>query len=128
MEMMDNTHKLGKTKRERREIFEDIKHLIEEGYSLQEISEKYGVSRQDISLKMIKEGFPVRQELKRIKTEKIAKHIDETAKNNVDKLTKQIKQYKIYNCTLRSEINKLKKELKFYKTIVEKFINDMEND
>lgn len=125
---MDNTHKLGKTKRERREIFEDIKHLIEEGYSLQEISEKYGVSRQAISLKMNKEGFPVKQELRRIKAERITKHINETAKNNADKIAKEIKYYKIYNCTLRKEIDKLKKELKFYKTIVEKFINDMENN
>lgn len=125
---MDNTHKLGKTKRERREIFEDIKHLIEEGYSLQEISEKYGVSRQAISLKMKKEGFPVNQELRRIKAERFTKHIEETAKNNIDKVVKDIKYYRSYNCALRREINQLKKELKFYKTIVEKFINDMENN
>ena len=124
--MMDNTHKLGKTKRERREIFEDIKRLIEEGYSLQEISEKYGVSRQAISLKMNKEGFPVRQEVRRIKTERIAKHLSESAKNNVDKVVKDIRYYRTYNCTLRKEINTLKKELKFYKTIVEKFIQESE--
>lgn len=125
---MDNTHKLGKTKRERREIFEDIKHLIEEGYSLQEISEKYGVSKQAISLKMKKDGFPVNQELRRIKAERFAKHIEETAKNNINKIVKDIKYYRAYNCALRREINQLKKELKFYKTIMENFKNDMENN
>jgi len=77
---------------------------------------------------MKKEGFPVNQELRRIKAERFTKHIEETAKNNVDKVVKDIKYYRTYNCALRREINQLKKELKFYKTIVEKFIDDMENN
>ena len=107
----NNKYRLGRTKIERQQIFEDIKEMIENGFSLQNIADKYGVTRQAISLKMINCGFNVSQEVKRIKREKIKKLLEETSVNNVEKLNRKVKYYKTYNIRLRNDLTELKEKL-----------------
>ena len=107
----NNKYRLGRTKIERQQIFEDIKEMIENGFSLQNIADKYGVTRQAISLKMINCGFNVSQEVKRIKREKIKKLLEETSVNNVEKLNRKVKYYKTYNIRLRNDLTELKELL-----------------
>lgn len=107
----NNKYRLGRTKIERQQIFEDIKEMIENGFSLQNIADKYGVTRQAISLKMINCGFNVSQEVKRIKREKIKKLLEETSVNNVEKLNRKVKYYKTYNIRLRNDLTALKEKL-----------------
>lgn len=107
----NNKYRLGRTKIERQQIFEDIKEMIENGFSLQNIADKYGVTRQAISLKMINCGFNVSQEVKRIKREKIKKLLEETSVNNVEKLNRKVKYYRAYNIRLRNDLTELKEKL-----------------
>lgn len=107
----NNKYKLGRTKIEKQQIFENIKEMVENGYSLQNIADKYGVTRQAISLKMINCGFNVSQEVKRIKREKIKKLLEETSVNNVEKLNRKVKYYKTYNIRLRNDLTELKELL-----------------
>lgn len=107
----NNKYRLGRTKIERQQIFEDIKEMIENGFSLQNIADKYGVTRQAISLKMTNCGFNVSQEVKRIKREKIKKLLEETSVNNVGKLNRKVKYYRAYNIRLRNDLTELKEKL-----------------
>jgi predicted DNA-binding protein YlxM (UPF0122 family) len=104
-------YRLGRTKIERQQVFEDIKEMVENGFSLQNIADKYGVTKQAISLKMKNCGFYVSQEVKRIKREKIKKHLEETSINNVEKLNRKVTYYRTYNIKLRNDLTELKEKL-----------------
>lgn len=105
---MSNQYALGRTKEERQKILNDIIIQFEGGLSLETISKTYGVTRQAISLKLLKAGYSPTNTNKKLKRYLIEDNLCKNQLAEIVRLTKKIESLQVYNRQLRKQINELK--------------------
>lgn len=110
--------KLGRTKAERQEVFENIVDIYtNKGLSLEDIAKEYDVTKQAISDFLKRRGFCPRKEedIKRKKYKRIVE--DEIIKEKLEYYKKRRNNHSWIEFTLNNKVRELENKLTDIKTI-----------
>lgn len=106
-------YKLGRTKAERQEVFENIVDIYtNKNLSLEDIAQQYEVSKQAISQFLIKRGFAPRKECDIQKKQNIKKVQDELIKEKINYYKRRRNRHSWVEFTLNNKLELLEGKLK----------------
>ena len=113
-------YKLGRTKAERQEVFENIVDIYtNKNLSLEDIAQQYEVSKQAISKFLIKRGFAPRKEEDIKRKKNIKKVEDELINEKINYFKKRRNNHSWIEFTLNNKIELLEGKLKAIQKICE---------
>lgn len=105
-------YKLGRTKAERQEVFENIVDIYtNKNLSLEDIAQQYEVSKQAISQFLIKRGFAPRKEEDIKKKHYLKKVEDELIKEKINYFKKRRNNHSWIEFTLNNKVRELEKKV-----------------
>ena len=133
---MSKTYKLGRSKEERNKVFQEIVDYYENNnVSLQNIADKYGVSKQAISGFLLRKGYCPRKEIKEVnkRLKVLAKGtlLEEKVKELYHRqrtLESEVRMYRMKHRNIRSSLQSIKDIYENYKADQDlfSFINILE--
>lgn len=110
--------KLGRTKAERQEVFENIVDIYtNKGLSLEDIAKEYDVTKQAISDFLIRRGFAPRKECDIQKKQNIKKVQDELIQEKINYYKKRRNRHSWVEFTLNKKLELLEGKLKVIQKI-----------